>query len=30
VVTYLLNRQHDKQWRISGCVVEPDGTQVVT
>ena len=29
-LTYLLNRQTDNQWRISGCVVEPEGKQVLT
>lgn len=29
VVTYLLNRQDDHQWRISGCLVEAGGTQVI-
>ena len=29
-LTYLLNRQHDNQWRISGCVVTPQGRQVLT
>nr|WP_236600104.1 DUF4864 domain-containing protein [Ramlibacter alkalitolerans] len=29
-LTYLLNRQHDNQWRISGCVVTPEGRQVLT
>jgi hypothetical protein len=29
LVTYLLNRQKDQQWRIGGCVVEPDGAQVI-
>lgn len=29
-LTYLLNRQHDNQWRISGCVVRPEGRQIVT
>ena len=29
-LTYLLNRQKDNQWRISGCVVTPEGRQVVT
>jgi hypothetical protein len=28
-LTYLLNRQ-DNQWRISGCVVTPEGRQVLT
>jgi hypothetical protein len=29
-LTYLLNRQQDNQWRISGCVVTPEGRQVLT
>lgn len=29
-LTYLLNRQHDNQWRISGCVVTPEGKQILT
>lgn len=29
-LTYLLNRQPDNQWRISGCVVTPQGRQVLT
>jgi hypothetical protein len=29
-LTYLLNRQKDNQWRISGCVVTPEGRQVLT
>ena len=29
-LTYLLNRQTDNQWRISGCVVTPEGKQVLT
>lgn len=29
-LTYLLNRQQDNQWRISGCVVTPEGRQIVT
>lgn len=29
-LTYLLNRQHDNQWRISGCVVTPEGRQILT
>lgn len=29
-LTYLLNRQHDNQWRISGCVVTPEGRQIQT
>lgn len=29
-LTYLLNRQRDNQWRISGCVVRPEGRQIVT
>ena len=28
VLTWLLNRQGAGQWRISGCLVEPDGVQV--
>jgi hypothetical protein len=28
-LTYLLNRQHDNQWRISGCVVTPEGRRVL-
>lgn len=27
---YLLNRQQDDQWKISGCVVTPEGRQVLT
>lgn len=27
-VTYLLNRQSDSRWLITGCLVEPDGIQV--
>jgi hypothetical protein len=30
VVTYLLNRQQDNQWRIRGCLVEAGGTHVET
>lgn len=30
LVTYLLNRQSDHQWKISGALIEADGTQVVT
>ena len=29
-LTYLLERQNDNQWRISGCVVTPEGRQIVT
>ncbi len=29
-LTYLLNRQQDNQWRISGCVVSAQGRQVIT
>ena len=29
-LTYVLNRQQDNQWRISGCVVTPEGRQVLT
>lgn len=29
-LTYLLNRQRDNQWRISGCVVTAEGRQVLT
>jgi hypothetical protein len=29
-LTYLLNRQQDNQWRISACVVTPEGRQVLT
>ena len=29
-LTYLLNRQQDDQWRISGCVVTAEGRQVLT
>jgi hypothetical protein len=29
VVTYLLNRQSDRQWRISGTLVERDGVHIV-
>ncbi|MDB5955091.1 MAG: hypothetical protein JWP60_1699 [Ramlibacter sp.] len=29
-LTYLLNRQNDNQWRISGCVVTPEGKRVLT
>jgi hypothetical protein len=29
-LTYLLNRQQDNQWRISGCVVTPEGRQILT
>lgn len=30
MVTYLLHRQSDRHWKISGTLVEPDGLQVVT
>jgi hypothetical protein len=29
-LTYLLNRTQDDQWKISGCVVTPQGRQVLT
>ena len=29
-LTYLLNRQQDNQWRISGCVVTPEGKRILT
>jgi len=29
-LTYLLNRQQDNQWRISGCVVTSEGRQILT
>ena len=29
-LTYLLNRQQDDQWRISGCVVTPEGKRILT
>lgn len=29
-LTYLLNRQQDNQWRISGCLVTPEGKQILT
>lgn len=29
-LTYLLNRQQDNQWRISGCVVTPEGPRILT
>jgi hypothetical protein len=29
-LTYLLNRQQDDQWRISGCVVTPEGPRILT
>lgn len=29
-LTYLLNRQKDNEWKISGCVVTPEGRQIVT
>lgn len=29
-LTYLLNRQQDNQWRISGCLVTAEGRQVLT
>jgi hypothetical protein len=28
-LTYLLNRQQDNQWRISGCLVTAQGRQIV-
>jgi hypothetical protein len=28
-LTYLLNRQHDNQWRISGCLVTSEGPQIL-
>jgi hypothetical protein len=28
-LTYLLNRQQDNQWRISGCVVTSEGKQIL-
>lgn len=28
LVTYLLNRQQDRQWRISACLVVPDAARV--
>jgi hypothetical protein len=28
-LTYLLNRQQDDQWRISGCVVTPEGHRIL-
>jgi hypothetical protein len=28
-LTYLLNRQQDNQWRISGCVVTAEGKQIL-
>ena len=30
MLTYLLQRQQDNQWRITGCVVDSAGRQVVT
>lgn len=30
ILTYLLNRQRDNQWRISGCVISSHGRQVLT
>ena len=30
VATYLLHRQKDRQWRISACVVVPDGPRLST
>ena len=30
MVTYLLNRQKDRQWRISACLVVPDGPRLTT
>jgi hypothetical protein len=29
-LTYLLNRQQDDQWRISGCVVTAEGPRILT
>ena len=29
-LVYLLNRQRDNQWRISGCVVTPEGKRILT
>lgn len=29
-LTYLLDRQQDNQWRIAGCVVTPEGKQILT
>jgi len=29
-LTYVLNRQQDNQWKISGCIVTPEGRQVLT
>ena len=29
-LTYLLNRHGEDQWRISGCVVTPEGRQILT
>jgi hypothetical protein len=29
-LTYLLNRRQDNQWRISGCLVTPQGRQILT
>ena len=29
-LTYLLNREGGKQWRISGCVVTAEGRQILT
>ena len=29
-LTYLLNREPDAQWRISGCVVTAEGRQITT
>jgi hypothetical protein len=29
-LTYLLNRQQDNQWRISGCLVTSEGRRIVT
>lgn len=29
VLTYLLNRQQDHQWRIAGTIIEPEGAQVM-
>lgn len=30
IATYILQRQHDRQWRISACVVTPEGPHVTT
>lgn len=29
VLTYLLNRQQDHQWRIAGTIIAPEGAQVM-